>query len=56
MTKKKLTEGLFNIQYCIRLLTTEAEENHVPDVLVLLADFADKVYSNMISPPSVWDR
>ena len=55
MTKKKLTKGLFNIQYCIRLLTTEAEENHVPDVLVLSVHFTSKLYQNMTSPP-VWDH
>ena len=51
VTKKKLTKGLFNIQYCIWLLTTEAEKNHVPGVLVLPVHFTSKVYQNMTSPP-----
>ena len=51
VTKKKLTKGLFNIQYCIWFLTAEAEESHVPDVLVLPFHFTSKVYRNMTSPP-----
>ena len=45
--------GLTNIQRSIKLLTAKAEENHIPDVLVLLVDFVSKVHHNMTEAPSV---